>query len=90
MLTCDIRLRCEGGGQEDGCSAASSGITVPLLLFSPSILLELAGSWIIRPFIFTCPLSCTPPLVSPGVARLSSGNPIMCYHGRVCRAGGVC
>ena len=64
QLTCDMRLRCEGGGQEEGCMAASSGI-MPLLLVSCCPLLELACSLLACPFIFTCPLSCVPPFASP-------------------------
>jgi hypothetical protein len=58
-----MRLRCEGGGQEEGCRSASSGIM--LLLLSPWPRLELACSLLARPFILTCPLSCVPPFVSP-------------------------
>ena len=44
--------------------AASSGIML-LLLMSPCPLLELACSLVACPFIFTCPVSCVPPFVSP-------------------------
>ena len=45
--------------------AASSGILLLLLLVSPCPLLELACSLLACPFIFTCPVSCAPPFVSP-------------------------
>ena len=55
--------------------SASSGIML-LLLLSPCSLLELAGcSMLDRPFIFTCPLSCTPPFVFPITAMSLSTEP---------------
>lgn len=47
--------------------AASSGIML-LLVVPPCPLLELACSLLAWPCIFTCPLSCVPPLVSPDTA----------------------
>jgi len=55
--------------------SASSGIML-LLLLSPCSLLELAGcSMLERPFIFTCPLSCTPPFMFPIIATTLSIEP---------------
>lgn len=67
-----MRLRCDDGGQEEGCMSASTGIMLLLLLSSPRTLLELACSVPVRPFILTWPLSCTPAFISPGTAHSHS------------------